>query len=162
MPETEDLPAPAPARGRVSPWVAALAGVVLGAGGVGAAWGLSGSSSSGGGAVFTLRGSLTLAFSGTRPLDSNHGACTGEGGFVDIAQGASVTVYDATGAVVGTGSLGAGAFESSDSVAPCVFHFAVPGVADSSKFYGVEIAHRGKLTVSADQAKAGTYAATLG
>jgi len=163
LPEVLPAPsAPAVRRRPVSPWVAALAGVVVGAGGVGAAWAASSGGGSSSGSSFTLRGSLTLAFTGVLPVDTNRTGCTGEGGFADIGKGTEVTVYDATGVVVGSGSLAAGRFASSDSVAPCVFRFAVPGVVGGSKFYGVEIAHRGKLTVSAAEAKAGTYAASLG
>jgi len=153
-----DLPVPVKSRRR---WVvqlaAGVAGLVVGAGGVGLAWGMSGSPVA---KPFVLRGSLVL--SDPTPTDSNYTGCTGSGGYDDIVPGAAVTVYDAGGKVVANGALGEGRYASTDSTAPCVFKFVVPGVPDGAKFYQVEISHRGKLTVSAAKAKAGTFASSLG
>ena len=96
------------------------------------------------------------------PLDYDHKACTGSGGYDDIRQGAAVTVYDDAGKVVGTGALDAGRYASEDSTAPCLFPVSVAGVPGGSRFYQVEVSHRGKVTVSAAEAKAGGFAATLG
>jgi hypothetical protein len=139
------------------PLAASVAGLVVGAGGVGLVWGMSGSPAA---KPFVLRGSLVL--SDPTPTDSNFTGCTGSGGYDDIVPGAAVTVYDAGGRVVANGALGEGRYASTDSTAPCVFKFAVPGVPDGAKFYQVEISHRGKLTVSAAKAKAGTFASSLG
>jgi hypothetical protein len=38
----------------------------------------------------------------------------------------------------------------------------VAGVPEGSKFYQVEVSHRGKITVSSAEAKAGKFAASLG
>lgn len=84
--------------------------------------------------------------------------CTGYSGYDDITAGASVTVYDSTGAVVATGSLGTGKPDS----AACVFPVRVSDVPGGSKFYQVEVGHRGKVTVSQAEAKAGEFAASLG
>jgi hypothetical protein len=43
-----------------------------------------------------------------------------------------------------------------------VFPVAVPGVPDGSKFYRVEVSHRGQITVSSAEAKAGKFGASLG
>jgi hypothetical protein len=96
------------------------------------------------------------------PLDFNHQACAGSGGYGDIVAGAAVTVYDDAGKVVATGSLGPGKYESADSVAPCVFPVSVPGVPQGPKFFQIEISHRGKLTLSDDDAQSGRFAGSLG
>lgn len=84
--------------------------------------------------------------------------CTGYEGYDDITAGAGVTVYDSAGKVVASGSLGTGKPKS----AACVFPVRVPGVPEGSKFYRVEVSHRGQITVSAAEAKAGEFAASLG
>ena len=84
--------------------------------------------------------------------------CTGYEGYDDIRAGAGVTVYDSAGKVVATSSLGAGKPKD----AACVFPVKVPGVPEGSKFYQVEISHRGKITVSTAEAKAGEFGASLG
>jgi hypothetical protein len=135
--------------------VAAAIGLVVGAGGVGLAWVLSASSGGSAAPAFTLSGDLTLTGDNV-PTDG--GQCKGWEGYEDIAEGASVTVYDATGEVVATGALGAG--KARDTA--CVFPVSVPGVPGDSKFYAVEISHRGKITVPAADAKAGLFKASLG
>jgi hypothetical protein len=149
---------PAKPRRWPHPLVTGIAGLVVGAGAVGLAWGLSSGSDDAG--SFTLKGALTLT--SPTPLDYDHNACAGSGGYNDIVKGAAVTVYDASGKVVATGSLGAGRYASQDSTAPCVFPVAVPGVPDGSKFYRVEVSHRGQITVSSAEAKAGKFGASLG
>jgi hypothetical protein len=142
--------------------VGAVAGLVIGAGGVGAAWAAHGSGSgSGSGSSFTLLGSLELT--DAVDVDAEATACQGDGGYDDIAQGASVTVYDAAGTVVATGSLGEGKRATpGDTTTSCVFPVTVLKVPGGSKFYGVEVTHRGKVTVSDADARAGKFAATLG
>lgn len=104
-------------------------------------------------APFMLTGTLTMPLSNTDALSS----CSGTRGYDDIKEGTSVVVYDETNTVVATGYLLAGIPGSS-----CVFNFSVPNVPGSKKFYQVEISHRGKVTVSSAEAKAGEYAVTLG
>lgn len=123
---------------------------------MGLAWGLSGDGSSAPKA-FTLRGSMTLTGSHVPSGDTSED-CTGYSGYDDIAKGAGVTVYDSAGKVVATGSLGTGKPKS----AACVFPVSVAGVPEGSKFYQVEVSHRGKVTVSSAEAKTGKFAASLG
>lgn len=92
------------------------------------------------------------------PAGDTSEECTGYSGYEDIAEGASVTVYDSAGKVVATGALGVGKPDS----AACVFPVRVPDVPGGSKFYRVEVSHRGQITVTAAEAKAGKFAASLG
>ncbi|MEW2161143.1 hypothetical protein AB0950_38965 [Streptomyces sp. NPDC007189] len=139
------MPENSPTSGRrwAHPVVTGTAGLVIGAAGVGLAWNLSAGATSAS-KTFTLKGTLTL---------------TGEyEGYDDIGAGAAVTVYDNAGKVIAQGALGVGKPHD----AACVFHAAVPGVPNGPRFYQVEVSHRGKLTVSSTEAKAGGFAASLG
>lgn len=138
------------------PLVTGLAGLVVGAGAVGLAWGLSGGGSDAP-KPFTLTGAMTLTGDNV-PVGDTSEDCTGYSGYEDIAAGASVTVYDSAGKVVATGALGTGKPKS----AACVFPVRVPEVPGGSKFYRVEVSHRGQITVTAAEAKAGEFAASLG
>jgi hypothetical protein len=137
--------------------IAAVVGLLVGAGGVGIAWGLSSGSSSSSGPPFTLHGTLTLKGSNVA-TGADYTNCEGSDGFDDIVEGAQVTVYDIDTKIVAVGSLGVG---KSDGKANCVFEVTVPGVPRGSKFYQVEISHRGKLQVSEAEAQVGLFAASL-
>lgn len=84
--------------------------------------------------------------------------CELMGGFSDVNEGASVTVYDADGAIVGNARLGAGkTIYREDNgprnyIAQCAFAFTVD--VPSSPFFQVEVSHRGKVTVTAEEAGA--------
>lgn len=78
--------------------------------------------------------------------------CYGYRGMSDLNQGTSVTVYDASGTIVGAGVLGSG---TSPDRMGCMFPFEVKGVPAGEDFYQVEISHRGRVTVSAEDAQAG-------
>ncbi|MFB7665374.1 hypothetical protein ACFC1R_15720 [Kitasatospora sp. NPDC056138] len=108
--------------------------------------------------AFVSAGSLRLTGAGV-PMPGTAPGCSGRGGYADITEGAGVTVYDASGRVVGEGSLPAGAKADLTS---CVFPFSVPDVPEGSEHYQVEVAHRGKPTVSAEDAKAGKFAGSPG
>lgn len=134
-----------------------LAGVVVGACLVGAAWGITAllSSVTGPGA-FTLQGSMELNdYGGVRTTGSS---CAGKGGYSDIRTGASVTVYDSANAVVASGRL----VSSTPISRGCRFDIEVPDVPAGEEFYQVEVSHRGKVTVSAQDAEEGTVALVLG
>jgi hypothetical protein len=160
------LPESEPRRSRPAwlvPAAAAAAGLIVGAGGVGLAWGLSdgggtpavaGSSASPAAAKsFALTGSMTL-----KQASFASGPCSGTGGYSDIGEGASVTVYDGGGQVVATGALEAGRRVGLN----CEFGVWVANVPAGPKFYQVEVSHRGKVTLSAEDAQAGRFAASLG
>ena len=113
---------------------------------------------------FTLRGQFTLNAHATTATFDSPGDCIGYdgGGTGDIVPGAAVTVYDDGGKVVAQGKLGAGKLLDTSSSVPCRFPVTVPDVPGGSKFYQVEVSNRGKVTVSAKEAKAGGFAASLG
>lgn len=134
----------------------------MGAAAVGLAWGVSGgdaapaASASGSPAAaksFALSGTLTL-----NQASRATGPCSGSGGYSDIDNGTSVTVYDGGGQVVATGSLA----EGKRVGLYCQFGVWVAGVPTGAKFYQVEVSHRGKITLSAEDAQAGKFAASLG
>jgi hypothetical protein len=163
------LPENPPAAGRrwPRPLVTGLAGLAVGVAAVGLAWGLS---SGGAGTspgvkpvkTFTMKGDMKLVLSLHEALQqlSQGGQCMPRhsGPYTDIQEGATVTVYSADGKVVATGALQQGVPSATD----CTFSFAVSGVPEGSKFYQVEVSHRGKITVSSAEAEAGKFAASLG
>jgi hypothetical protein len=106
-------------------------------------------------ATFTLTGSFSLYGSS----DISGGSCQGSGGYSDIADGASVTVYDAAGKVDAVGEITKP--HSLDGLG-CAFSIVVSKVPNGEDFYQIEVTHRGKVTVTADDAKAGRVALTLG
>jgi hypothetical protein len=139
-------------------WLAVAAVVV--AVGVSGGAGIVALAHSAGSGDTTVSGHLTLVpGDGGLYSDPNYNSsgrqCEGSGGYSDISEGASVTVTDATGKVVATGSLGVGRKD----VLGCVFPFSVTGVP-KSKFYGVEVSHRGIVTFR--QLDAGTAEVSLG
>lgn len=162
--ESPSMPAFAPAVTPRVPWfqrplVTGVLGLVVGAGLVGVAWASSGSSEPG---SFTMHGTFDLAGDHV-PVPPANKDCEGTGGYNDIAEGASVTVYDSAGKVVAEGELGAGKYaDAADFSGDCVFPFMVPGVPKGTKFYQVEITHRGKITASVTEAEAGTFQVDLG
>lgn len=170
-PPTPSADAPTPHQPR--PWpallIAGALGVAVGAGGVGAAWTMSTepaakpkqaattAPASAQAASFTLVGSLTLAGFGHWTSGGVSG-CAGTGGYSDIGEGASVTVYDGSGQVIAVGALSSGSLSGTS----CDFPVTVTNVPDGARFYQVEISHRGKVTLSGTDAKTGHFAASLG
>ncbi|MEU4097917.1 hypothetical protein [Streptomyces sp. NPDC026673] len=128
----------------------------MGAGIVGAVWGLSTFGEPDAPGTFTLTGTMTLT--GDTVLADDGVRCVGSSGYDDIREGTGITVYDSAGRVIATGNLGAG----DNSSLSCKFPVSVPGVPKGSKFYQVEISHRGKITVSSEEAEAGEFGASLG
>ncbi|MEU7815278.1 hypothetical protein [Pseudonocardia sp. NPDC049154] len=83
---------------------------------------------------------------------SSGSVCSGDGGYSDIHAGTGVTIANAAGAVIATGSLSSGRASSSTT---CDFTFTVPDVPAGEDFYQVEVSHRGTLTYTADELRAG-------
>ncbi|SDM80444.1 hypothetical protein [Allokutzneria albata] len=111
--------------------------------------------------TFTLRGTMTLTASGSTRLSGT--SCAGTGGYSDIREGASVTVYDPQGAVIAIGQLDS-SYSSATSTytQPCTFSFAVSNVPGQHRFYQVEVSRRGKVTSERDAAKSGSVSLSLG
>lgn len=107
--------------------------------------------------TFTLTGDFVLT-SGV--VDDGTGGCEGTGGYDDITFGTSVTVYDAAGAVIATSSLALSEFDEAGR--SCSFDISVGEVPADKTFYQVEISHRGKIQLSAEEAKAGAFSGSLG
>lgn len=124
-----------------------------------------------GGFVVSSGGSPKLKMSGHMAVKGSEGfnltsafegqpgqTCETMGGFGDIRVGTPVTVYDAKGNIVGTGSLGTGVAsslidEAADSYfGACTFPFSVTGLSKSSA-YQVQVGagNRGRITVSPDE-----------
>ncbi len=105
--------------------------------------------------TFSMSGSLTL-------VDDNStftsGGCEGSGGHDDIYTGTNITVYNNAGTIVGVGNLGFGVRQDSDE---CYFTFSIPDVPAAQGPYQYEISHRGRLTISEADARAGNAAARL-
>jgi hypothetical protein len=146
---------PAPAERRLSPLAAGFLGLVVGAGIVGCAWAITANSGPGKPDTFTLTGEFTLL----EDASETGSGCEGTGGYDDISEGTSVTVYGAGGDVIATGYLG-----DSESITygTCKFELAVDDVPKGEKFYKVEVSHRGTLQLSAEEAENGEFAGSLG
>lgn len=80
-------------------------------------------------------------------------ACTGQGAFGDIREGAQVTISDAGGKALAVAALGPGVGQGSSTVAStagavaaaCELRFAVPAVPAGAGPYGLQFAQRGVL-----------------
>ena len=142
-----------PARARLTVLTAGILGAVIGAAAVGAVWASTTVSDSGPG-TFTLTGTFSLA----DEVVSDGDGCRGGSGYDDIAEGTSVTVYDASSDVAATGHLGASTVESGI----CLFEVSVDDVPRGEKFYQVEVSHRGKVQLSQKEAEGGEFGSSLG
>lgn len=100
------------------------------------------------GGYFLLR-PKTIAVTGTLDLSTSSAAtqaghCAGSGPYADIAPGATVTITDAAGTTVALGELGPGTVTRNST---CGFPFAL-SVPAGKGFYGIEIAHRGRVQIT--------------
>ncbi|MEU9737202.1 hypothetical protein [Streptomyces sp. NPDC048002] len=105
--------------------------------------------------VFALTGTFELA---DGAVADGAGGCQGADGYADIFEGAAVTVYDAAGTVIATGSLG----ESSLAGGKCSFEVNIADVPRGESFYQVEVSHRGTVQLTREEAEFGLLSATLG
>jgi hypothetical protein len=92
-------------------------------------------------------------------IDVVGGTCEGKGGYSDIAPGASVSLKDGDGKLLGSSSLGTG----TGSTTRCTFTYTFSNVPEVP-FYTVSVSRRGDVTNSlADmQARGWTFGLTLG
>lgn len=138
---------------RAFPWIIGLACVTIMS-----ACGVSGASShrSSEQTTHTMNGSVVLT--NTTGAES---ACDTVGtGYADIASGTQVVVKNASGTMIGTGTLGSGASELDG--AECDFSFTVGGLPNSS-FYSVAVGgpQRGALTYSESELNSDSWTITL-
>lgn len=117
--------------------------------------------------TFTLSGTFTLtrgAFSWSSSDTS--GSCRGFNGFDDIYPGTPVVVTDQAGTVIATGQLLGGrvTMDTVDATRAdsCQYQISVPGIPAGKTFYGVEVSHRGKQTLTPAEAEGGQLNLTLG
>lgn len=106
--------------------------------------------------VFEMNGTLTVV-GGVTDRAAPGFECVGDRGFDDIAPGASVSVSDGSGAVLGTGLLTRSVREGNF----CTFFFAVPDVPHGVSGYAVQITHRGSVSFDETEAETGVHL-TLG
>ncbi|MEV7519328.1 hypothetical protein [Streptomyces sp. NPDC091371] len=113
--------------------------------------------------TFQFNGVFVLSDADSVGNSSSAGRCFGTGGYNDIREGTSVTVYDKAGTVLAVGSLGASTFTDGGykGVDKCAYKVAVDGVPTGAGFYQVEVSHRGKVNLSEADAVAGNFAASL-
>jgi hypothetical protein len=78
----------------------------------------------------------------------------GPGPYEAINEGETITVRDATGAVVGLGTLGTGQKTGGYPIS-CTFTVSVPDVPDASQFYAVQVGDFPEEQFPAAQAKEG-------
>ncbi|MFF0109554.1 hypothetical protein [Streptomyces hirsutus] len=105
---------------------------------------------------FSTDGTLTVAGIGAG-LEPGE-LCSGTGGYSDVDFGTQVNVTDAAGTLVAMGSLGFG----EKAELGCEFPFTVDDIPPGSKFYTVEVSHRGGLTQTENELRAGSLSFTLG
>jgi hypothetical protein len=130
-----------------------MIGAGLGAAVVGICW-AGVSLADGAEGTFGTDGTLTVSGIGSG-LDSGD-LCSGTDGYSDIDFGTQVSVTDAAGTLVAKGSLGFG----QKTELGCEFPFTVDDITPGS--YTVEVSHRGGLTQTEGERRAGGLAFTLG
>ncbi len=84
--------------------------------------------------------------------DIGGGQCAGFDGYDDISGGAAVAVYDANSKRVGLGQLDVG--NGGGLTSSCTFDFEVTDVPAGAGPYAVEVASRGQVPFSEDEATA--------
>lgn len=116
--------------------------------------------------VFTMQGTVVLdrgnpnrANVSLVDADAKIVPCHGRGGYDDLRVGAQVTVYDASGKVVGVGAVDS---VSSTADKGCRLDWSVPNVPGGYGPYQYEVTHRGKLTITEADARAGLASASIG
>lgn len=107
--------------------------------------------------TFTLTGEFVLT---DGVISDGTDGCEGSGGYDDISLGTSVTVYDAAGAVIATSFLLLSEYD--EAAGTCTFDVSVDDVPGGQDFYQVEISHRGKIQLSAEEATSGGFSGSLG
>jgi hypothetical protein len=86
--------------------------------------------------------------------DTTDGSCAGNGGYDDLRDGATVVVYNSTGAIVGTTTLYGSSYDLeslSSRKITCTFKWELKNVPNDDAGYSVEVTSRGKVFYSGDE-----------
>lgn len=89
--------------------------------------------------------------------DKDTGACWGQSGYSDIRLGTVVTIYNSTGAIVGSSALTDPQYDLTSVASKrfyCEFQWSASDIANDDVGYSVEIGSRGRVFFSAEQLKA--------
>ena len=96
----------------------------------------------------TITGHIQILGTPWHTLFVEQNQCVGMGGFSDLSDGASVTVKDESGKVIGVSPLLVGTVDSAnDSICRMPFSVKVP----KTNFYTISIGRRGEITQSYQQ-----------
>jgi hypothetical protein len=134
-------------RFRVSTRQGIAAAIVLVVVAIGAYFGVSALVKDG---PFTLEGTLQLNSNSITTTGLPPGFnCAGSGGYGDIVPGAPVTVSDEAGTLLAKSTLNG----SVGGQGWCALSFAVKDVPSGSRFYRVEVARRGDMSYTEDEAR---------
>lgn len=101
--------------------------------------------------TFDIAGTISLTSGATSSSASSGYDCVGTKGYDDLSPGAAVTISDEAGKLLAKGNLDS----STGGSSYCVFSFTVSGVPSGSKFYEVEVAHRGGISFTEEEAADG-------
>jgi hypothetical protein len=138
--------APQPPRRRsrwVLPVIASMAVLLIAAGAL-VTWMALGNRAAAPAMPVTINGTAVLVHSiSVLNLDDVH--CEGMNAYADIKPGTQVTVTDPAGAVVAVGILDGGRMIGVGMTRTCRFTFRITNVPSGKGFYGVEVAHRGRV-----------------
>ncbi|QXW00776.1 hypothetical protein [Rhodococcus globerulus] len=107
--------------------------------------------SSGQDSTFDIAGTISLTSGATTASAPSGYDCVGTKGYDDLSPGAAVKISDEAGKLLAKGTLDS----STGGSSYCVFSFTVSGVPRGSKFYEVEIAHRGGISYTEEEAADG-------
>lgn len=99
--------------------------------------------------TFTITGTISLGSSVTVSLTPGF-ACEGSRGYSNIGPNSPVTVKDETGTLVATGDM---IGSTRPSTSRCLLEFAIDEVPAGKKYYLVEIARRGELSYTEEEAR---------
>lgn len=101
--------------------------------------------------TFDITGTISLMSGATAASAPSGYDCVGTKGYDDLSPGAAVKISDEAGKLLAKGTLDS----STGGSSYCVFSFTVSGVPRGSKFYEVEVAHRGGISYTEEEAAAG-------
>jgi hypothetical protein len=109
------------------------------------------------GGVVTLYGYQSIEFP-----EGEGGTCFGANNDGDLADGASVTIKDPSGTIIGTATLVSSRYHKSSGYTPpsCVFDFSA--TVPKKSFYQIDVAGRGDVTVQYSDASTNSIDISIG